>query len=78
MRGQELTSNILENIANIEWLRSIIPTLVKNGVLVCIASFLDEDEEALYAGKDLIRLYLDALFPGGSEELGPGRLPGQS
>jgi hypothetical protein len=48
----------------------IIP-IMKSHAHVCIATFADDEEEALVSGKALVRKYLDVAFPN-SQTIIPG------
>eukprot|EP00042_Codosiga_hollandica_P012613 m.28429 g.28429 ORF g.28429 m.28429 type:complete len:133 (-) comp40163_c0_seq2:496-894(-) len=65
---------LLENFADIEFFRRVIP-LFKQHATIAIATFADQEEDALLSGKDLVRKYLNLAFgERRSQELIPGLL----
>lgn len=57
---------LLQNFADIEFLRKFVPAAVRAGAKVCIATFADTEAESLLSGLALVRRYLDVAFNGKS------------
>jgi len=63
---------ILENFADLEFFKFCVPFIKAQGCHVAIASFGEEDPEAVLSGLPLIRKYLDLAFgPTKSKDLFP-------
>ena len=62
-----------ENFADLEFFRTFIPWVSKHA-MICIATFADEEEEALLSGKKLVRRYLEVALGSDSEKYIPGTL----
>eukprot|EP00049_Salpingoeca_infusionum_P023623 m.13136 g.13136 ORF g.13136 m.13136 type:complete len:269 (+) comp5903_c0_seq1:242-1048(+) len=71
--SQMSDEKIMENFADLEFLRQIVPVIHGNAKL-CIATFADSDDDALISGKELVRKYLELAFPGKSQEYFPDEL----